>query len=212
MKRRIVREIGRSQRLSILELLKCSANGLSVHDLAEKLSMSYMGVKAHCLSMHRQGYLETWRQPGGRGRPLMYYRLTKKAYELFSEENNELSLSLLQAARTLFGPAAPQKMLMLHFRAMAMKYKEQIQVTTAKERALAFAELRDREGHFTHVEGGSSWKIVESHDPLQSITRFYPEVEALVCNMINEVMGIPMHREVSQVAGIYRATIQPHQV
>jgi len=55
MKRRIVREIGRSQRLSILELLKRSAEGMSVRDLATQLSMSYMGIKAHCISMHRQG-------------------------------------------------------------------------------------------------------------------------------------------------------------
>jgi predicted ArsR family transcriptional regulator len=209
MKRRIVREIGRSQRLSILELLKCSAEGLSVRDLAIRLSMSYMGIKAHCLSMHRQGYLETWRQPGGRGRPLMYYRLTQKAYELFSEENNALSLSLLQAARTLFGSTAPQKLLMLHFRNAAAKSKTEVEGTTAEERARSFAKLRDQEGHFACFENGPSWNIVESHNPLQSIAHFYPEVEALECNMISDVLGVPIHREVSQIAGIYRAVIRP---
>ncbi|MFZ4116731.1 MAG: helix-turn-helix transcriptional regulator [Chthoniobacterales bacterium] len=209
MKRSIVREIGRSQRLSILELLKCSAEGLSVKDLSAQLSMSYMGVKAHCLSMHRQGYLETWRQPGGRGRPLMYYRLTQKAYELFSEENNTLSLSLLQAARALFGATAPQKLLMLHFRNTATQLKTEIEGTTAEERARSFAKLRDREGRFTRFEDGPSWNIVESHNPLQSILKLYPEVDALECNMISEVIGFPIHREVSQVAGIYRSIIQP---
>ncbi|KAB2643596.1 MAG: hypothetical protein DVB29_05230 [Verrucomicrobia bacterium] len=209
MKRRIVREIGRSQRLSILELLKRSAEGMSVRDLATQLSMSYMGIKAHCLSMHRQGYLETWRQPAGRGRPLMYYRLTQKAYELFSEENNDLSLSLLQVARTLFGPTAPQKMLMLHFRAMAEKYKKSIQGVTSQERARAFAQVRDREGHLAFFENEIPWKIVESHNPLHSITSFYPEVESLECNMMSEVIGTPVHRDVHQVSGIYRAIIQP---
>lgn len=209
MKRRIVREIGRSQRLSILELLKRSAEGLAVRDLAAALSMSYMGVKAHCLSMHRQGYLETWRQPGERGRPLMYYRLTKKAYELFSEENNDLSLSLLQAARTLFGSTAPQKLLMLHFRNIAAKNKEQVKGETSAERARSFSELRDREGCFAQFESGPPWKIVESHYPLQSISSFYPEVDALECNMISEVIGVPIHREMTKVAGIYRAVIQP---
>ncbi len=211
MKRRIVREIGRTQRLSILELLKRSAGGLSVHDLSEKLSMSYMGVKAHCLSMHRQGYLETWRQPRERGRPLMYYRLTEKTYELFSQENHELSLSLLQAARTLFGPTAPQKILMLHFRTMATKYKEKLQETTPRERASSFAKLRDKEGHFVRFENESSWKIVESHNPLQLIAHVYPEIEILENNMMSEVIGIPIHREVTQVGGIYCATLEPKQ-
>ena len=209
MKRRLVREIGRSQRLSILELLKRSAEGMSVRDLATQLSMSYMGIKAHCLSMHRQGYLETWRQPGDRGRPMMYYRLTHKAYDLFSEENNDLSLSLLQAARTLFGITAPQKMLMLHFRTMTAKYKESIQGATIQERARSFAELRDSEGHLALFENEVPWKIVESHNPLQSLLNLYPEVEALECNMMSEVIGIPIHREINQVAGIYRAIIQP---
>ena len=207
MKRRIVREIGKSQRLSILELLKRSAEGIPVRDLATALSMSYMGVKAHCLSMHRQGYLETWRQPGGRGRPRMYYRLTAKAYELFSEENNDLSLSLLKAARSLFGPTAPQKLLMLHFRTLTATYQERIKGTTSQERARSFATLRDKEGCFSQFEAGPPWKIIESHDLFQSLLAAYPEVDALECQMISEVIGVPIRREVTRVAGLYRAVM-----
>jgi len=139
----------------------------------------------------------------------MYYRLTQKAYELFSEENNDLSLSLLQAARTLFGAHAPQKILMLHFRAMAKKYIQSIQGATPQERARAFAQVRDREGHFAFFENEIPWRIIESHNPLHSIAKFYPEVESLECNMMSEVIGTPIDREASQVSGIYRAIIQP---
>ena len=208
MKRRIVREIGKSQRLSILELLKRSADGVPVRDLATALDMSYMGVKAHCLSMHRQGYLETWRQPGGRGRPRMYYRLTAKAYELFSEENNDLTLSLLKESRTLFGPTAPQKLLMFHFRTLTAKNRERVQGTTPSERARSFAKLRDSDGCFSQFEEGPPWKIVESHDPLQSLLAGYPEVDALECQMMSEVIGVPIRREVTRVAGLYRAVIR----
>src|SRR3990167_8590551 len=109
MKRQLVQEMGRSPRFTILELLRCSEGGLPVDDLATKLSMSYMGVKAHCLEMDDEGYLETWRQPGKRGRPRMLYRLTEKAYDLFSEEKNDLALSFLTVSKKLFGATAPQK-------------------------------------------------------------------------------------------------------
>lgn len=210
MKRSIFQEIGRTQRLSILELLKKSTNGVDVSELAKSLSMSYMGVKAHCLDMHRQGYLETWRQPGNRGRPKMFYRLTMKAHELFSEEKNDFALSLLKEARQLFGPTAPQKLLMLHFRSLSANYRKIVKGETAEERARSFAELRDREGHLSQVkERDSSWELIESHDPLQSLRAPYPEIDALECQMISQVIGIPVQRDVHRVAGLYRAVITP---
>lgn len=207
MKRKIVHEIGKTQRLAIVELLKRSANGMPVTELASALAMSYMGVKAHCLSLHTQGYLETWRQPGTRGRPLMFYRLTMKAYDLFSEENNDFALSLLTQARQLFGPTAPQKLLMLHFRALAAKYREHIKETTPRERACAFARLRDREGRLSNFEKGTPWRIIECHNPLQTLLATHPEIDALECQMLSEVIGVPIKREVTMTAGIYRATI-----
>lgn len=210
MRRKIFEEIGRTQRLSILELLKKSTHGKDVRDLADSLSMSYMGVKAHCLDMHRQGYLDTWRQPGNRGRPRMFYRLTMKAHELFSEEKNDLALSLLKEARQLFGPTAPQKLLMLHFRSLTVKYKELVQGEIPEERARSFAEVRDREGHLSQVEkGDTGWELIESHDSLQSLRVPYPEIDALECQMMSQVIGVPLRRDVHRVAGLYRAVIAP---
>ncbi|MBX9578339.1 MAG: hypothetical protein K2W97_07685 [Chthoniobacterales bacterium] len=210
MKRSIFREIGRTQRFSILELLKKSTNGVDVSELANSLSMSYMGVKAHCLDMHRQGYLETWRQPGNRGRPKMFYRLTMKAHEFFSEKKNDFALSLLKEARQLFGPTAPQKLLMLHFRSLASKYKEVVKGETPEERARSFAEVRDLEGNLSQVEErDSSWELIESHDSLQGLRMPYPEIDALESQMMSQVIGIPLHRHVHRVAGLYRAVITP---
>jgi len=210
MRRSILQEIGRTQRLFILELLKKSTNGREVRDLADSLEMSYMGVKAHCLDMHRQGYLETWRQPGNRGRPRMFYRLTMKAHDLFSEEKNDLAISLLKEARQLFGPTAPQKLLMLHFRSLVAKYKEVVKGETPEKRARSFAQVRDQEGHLSQIEEkDASWELIESHDPLQNLRIPYPEIDALECQMISQVIGIPLNRHVHRVAGLYRAVITP---
>ena len=75
MNQKLIREIGRSQRLDILTALK-RRGGMSVKELAAQFKMSYMGIKEHCLELEKEGYLDTWRRPKPVGRPEMLYRLT----------------------------------------------------------------------------------------------------------------------------------------
>src|SRR5690242_810890 len=53
-------ELGRSQRLRIIHLLK-KTQGLAIGELAGRLDLSYMGVKQHCEELERQGFLDTRR-------------------------------------------------------------------------------------------------------------------------------------------------------
>ena len=82
MNQRLLAEIGRTQRLEILNTLK-RTEGLSVNELVAKMKMSYMGIKQHCLTLERDGYLDTWRRPQKMGRPEMVYRLTRRTHDLF---------------------------------------------------------------------------------------------------------------------------------
>ncbi len=67
MNQRLIAEIGRTQRLEIINSLK-RTRGMSVNELVEKMKMSYMGIKQHCLTLQRDGYLDTW-QPSAYSRP-----------------------------------------------------------------------------------------------------------------------------------------------
>ncbi len=62
MNQRLLAEIGRTQRLEIGNALKRS-RGLSVNEMVDRMRMSYMGIKQHCLTLQRDGYLDTWRRP-----------------------------------------------------------------------------------------------------------------------------------------------------
>ena len=81
MNQQLLSEIGRTQRLEILNTLK-RTKGLSVNELVGKMKMSYMGIKQHCLTLERDGYLDTWRRPQKMGRPEMVYRLTRRTHDL----------------------------------------------------------------------------------------------------------------------------------
>src|SRR6202047_5321727 len=102
MNQKLLSEIGRTQRLEILNSLKRS-KGMSVNELVQKMKMSYMGIKQHCLTLHRDGYLDTWRRPQKMGRPEMVYRLTARSHDLFQCDSNTLTLELLKSISDIYG-------------------------------------------------------------------------------------------------------------
>src|SRR3954469_25427982 len=110
MNQRLLAEIGRTQRLEIVNSLKRS-RGLSVNELVDRMRMSYMGIKQHCLTLQRDGYLDTWRRPQRMGRPEMVYRLTRRAHDLFQADSNRFTLELLKSVQETYGPNAAEKLL-----------------------------------------------------------------------------------------------------
>src|SRR6188508_298775 len=110
MNQRLISEIGRTQRLDIINSLK-RTKGLSVNELVEKMGMSYMGIKQHCITLHRDGYLDTWRRPQKMGRPEMVYRLTRRTHDLFQTDSNTFTLELLKSVQETYGPNAAEKLL-----------------------------------------------------------------------------------------------------
>src|SRR5947207_14917232 len=148
MNQQLLAEIGRTQRLEILNSLKRS-KGLSVNELVRKMKMSYMGIKQHCLTLQRDGYLDTWRRPQKMGRPEMVYRLTRRTHELFQTDSNQFTLELLKSAHETFGPNAPEKLLYNVFERKTTALKAKVKGETVEERAKWLARTRDGEGHMS---------------------------------------------------------------
>src|SRR2546422_3594354 len=96
MNQRLLAEIGRTQRLEILNSLK-RTQGMSVNELVAKMKMSYMGIKQHCLTLQRDGYLDTWRRPQRMGRPEMVYGLTRRSHDLFQADSHQCTLNLVKS-------------------------------------------------------------------------------------------------------------------
>jgi predicted ArsR family transcriptional regulator len=152
MNEKLIREIGRSQRLEILTALK-RHGGMSVKELAAHFQMSYMGIKQHCLDLETEGYLETSRRPKPVGRPEIVYRLTPRAYELFPGGSNEWTMAVLDSVQQSYGPAAPAKLLFTIFGQRADKYRASLDAgLPLPERAAQFAQLRNAEGYMAEFE------------------------------------------------------------
>jgi predicted ArsR family transcriptional regulator len=203
MNQRLLAEIGRTQRLEIVNALKRS-RGLSVNELVERMRMSYMGIKQHCLTLQRDGYLDTWRRPQKMGRPEMVYRLTRRAHDLFQADSNRFTLELLDSTQQIYGPNAAEKLLYNLFERKCARLKEKVKGSTVAERAKALAKIRDAEGYmsqFVTDDGGP--QILECHTPLQNVLDKYPIIGRLEQEMFEQVLGTRVRRQETRNSGLY---------
>jgi predicted ArsR family transcriptional regulator len=203
MNQRLLAEIGRTQRLEIVNALKRS-RGLSVNELVDRMRMSYMGIKQHCLTLQRDGYLDTWRRPQKMGRPEMVYRLTRRAHDLFQADSNRFTLELLDSVQSIYGPNAPEKLLYNLFERKCASLKEKAKGETVAERAKSLAKIRDTEGYmsqFVTDDGGP--QILECHSPLQNVLDKYPIIGRLEQEMFEQLLGTRVRRQETRNSGLY---------
>ena len=215
MNQKLIREIGRSQRLDILTTLKRDG-GKSVKELAALFGMSYMGIKQHCLDLEREGYLDTWRRPKPVGRPEMLYRLTKRAEALFPEVRNTLAVEILEAVQQAYGTAAPTKLLFGIFNQRAEAYRNQLSATMLRERAAEYTELRAAEGYMSQFgdcgygpdDNPTLLKpcIVERHSPIEDVLRRFPIIARLEKELFERVLNCRVNREEDSKPGVYHCT------
>jgi len=205
MNQRLLAEIGRTQRLEILNSLK-RTRGMSVNELVEKMQMSYMGIKQHCLTLQRDGYLDTWRRPQKMGRPEMVYRLTRRSHDLFQSDSNTFTLDLLKSVREIYGPNAPEKLLYSIFERKTAALKGKAKGETVAERAKWLARIRDDEGYMAQflpdgTDGGA--QILECHSPILNLLERYPLIGRLERDMFQAVLGAGVRREETRNSGQY---------
>ena len=205
MNQQLLAEIGRTQRLEILNRLK-RTRGLSVNQLVAKMKMSYMGIKQHCLTLQRDGYLDTWRRPQKMGRPEMVYRLTRRTHDLFQTDSNRLTLELLKSAQEVYGRNAPEKLLYNIFEKKIAGLKEKMKGETVLERAKWLTRFRDNEGYMSQLsleekEGGP--QILECHSPILNLLDRYPIVGRLEQDLFEAVLGASVRREENRNSGLY---------
>jgi len=210
MNQKLIAEIGKSQRLEIINRLK-RTQGLSVGELAEQLGMSYMGVKQHCVDLMTEGYLDTWRRAKGIGRPELIYRLTDRVHDLFPAASNGMTISLLENAKSLFGPAAAEKLLFSVFQKKAETYTAKVRGETLHDRAGKLARLRDTEGCMAEFEHDTPHlRIVEHHCPILDLLKAFPIVARLEADLFTRVLGSPVQREEAHASGLYRCVFTLH--
>jgi predicted ArsR family transcriptional regulator len=211
MNQRLISEIGRTQRLDIINSLK-RTKGMSVNELVEKMGMSYMGIKQHCITLHRDGYLDTWRRPQKMGRPEMVYRLTRRTHDLFQAESHQFTLDLLKASEDIYGPNAPEKLLYNVFKKKTAALKSKAKGETVADRAKWLAQVRDGEGYMAQFVNNNNKDgaphILECHSPILNLVEQYPIISRFEQDMFEAVLGTRVRRQVIRNSGLYECAFQ----
>ena len=174
MNQRLLAEIGRTQRLEILNALK-RTEGLSVNELVDKMKMSYMGIKQHCLTLQRDGYLDTWRRPQKMGRPEMVYRLTRRSHDLFPGRQQSISRwNCCNRSRRFTARTRRKNCSTTCLNGRRASLKEKVKGETVAERAKWLAQHpRCRRLHVAirHESNEGGPQILECHSPIMNLAR-----------------------------------------
>jgi predicted ArsR family transcriptional regulator len=206
MKSKLLRKLAKSQKYLILAEIKRS-QGLSVSQLCERINLSYMGVKQHCVSLERDGYLDTWRRPKGMGRPEKAYRLTIQAQEFFPSEHTNFTGEILRSLEEVYGPAAPEKILYQIYQNQTVKMQAKITGTSLEERARSLAALRDQDGYMSEYYFNPDLRrhqIIEYNSPVLVIAERFKILTQLENKLIENILGTRVQREQERVSGLYK--------
>jgi predicted ArsR family transcriptional regulator len=206
MKSKLLRKLAKSQKYLILAEIKRS-QGLSVSQLCERINLSYMGVKQHCVALEKDGYLDTWRRPKGMGRPEKAYRLTTIAQEFFPSESTNFTTEILRSVEQVYGPAAPEKILYQIYQNQTAKIQTKVNGHTLEERARSFATLRDQDGYMSEYYFNGDiqrHQIIEYNSPILAIADQFKILTQLENNLIESVLGVRVQRDEERVSGLYK--------
>jgi len=207
MKSRLLRKIAKSQKYQILTEIKRS-QGLSVSELCDRISLSYMGVKQHCVALEKDGYLDTWRRPKGMGRPEKAYRLTSQAQEFFPTEYTNFTLEILQTITQVYGPVAPEKILYQIYQNSTEDLLKKITEIKLEDKARSLAKFRDEDGYMSEYYYDQELKehqVIEYNSPVLAIGDSYKIIDQLETQLFEAVLGCKVKREVERVSGLYKA-------
>jgi predicted ArsR family transcriptional regulator len=206
MQSRLLRKLAKSQKYQILSEIKRS-QGLSVSELCERIKLSYMGVKQHCVSLEKDGYLDTWRRPKGMGRPEKAYRLTELAQEFFPTEYTNFTLEILESVAQVYGEAAPEKILYQIYQNYIKNLKAKVSGNSLEEKARSVAAIRDAEGYMSEFylnPDTRQYQIIEYNSPMLGIADRFKIVSQLEQQAFEEALGVKVSRAMERVAGLYK--------
>jgi predicted ArsR family transcriptional regulator len=208
MKGKFLKKVAKNPKLIILTEIKRS-QGLSVSELCERIGLSYMGVKQHCIALEKEGYLDTWRRPKGMGRPEKAYRLTETAQEFFPTEFSNFTTQILDSLQEVYGPNAPEKILYNIYQHEGHKIAALVQGTSLEERARGLAAYRDEKGYMSEYyfdRESSAHLILEFNSPILACAERFPILKDLERTMFERVLGVSVQRREERISGLFKCT------
>jgi len=152
----------------VLYALK-SRGPLNARALGHILGITEVGVRQHLAKLHGEGLVAFDDQAGEVGRPKRQWRLTKKGHGRFPDTHGDLTVSLIEGIRSLFGQAGLDRLIEARQEAMIETYRQALRACSALgDRVKVLTQLRTAEGYMAAFEelSDGSFLLIERHCPI----------------------------------------------
>jgi predicted ArsR family transcriptional regulator len=146
-----------------------SRGPLGTRDLARALGITEVGVRQHLIKLHREGQVAFDDQPGEVGRPKRIWRLTPKGHARFPDTHGDLTVSLIEGIRSVFGAAGLDRLIQARQEAMVANYRQALEAyPDLADRVDVLARLRTVEGYMAtfEMQTDGSCLLIENHCPI----------------------------------------------
>jgi len=157
----------------VLYTLK-SRGPLGTSSLARALGITEVGVRQHLAKLHGEGLVAFDDQAGEVGRPKRMWRLTAKGHGRFPDTHGDLTVSLIEGIRSVFGEAGLDRLIETRRDAMAATYRQALEpYPDLGDRVGVLAQLRNIEGYMAEFEmqEDGSFLMIENHCPICAAAR-----------------------------------------
>ncbi|HEX8774547.1 MAG TPA: ArsR family transcriptional regulator [Pyrinomonadaceae bacterium] len=180
-----------STRGQIVSLLREGSG--TVNELAEKLELTDNAVRAHLLSLERDGLIRQSGVQKGSRKPHFSYELTPDAEHLFPKAYDALLNQLITALKGRLAPDALEDVLREVGRSLAasqVSAKGSVDLEGRVQRAL---EVLKAMGGSPRVERAEGKLLIRSGGcPLSAAVIEHPEVCELAEALVTEIIGVPV--------------------
>jgi predicted ArsR family transcriptional regulator len=141
----------------------------SASTLAHVLGITEVGVRQHLAKLNNDDLVTFDDQAGEVGRPKRMWRLTDKGHAQFPDTHGDLTVSLIESIRSVFGDAGLDRLIAARQEAIIASYRLALQqYSDLGDRVAVLTRLRTAEGYMAECEAQSdgSFLFIENHCPI----------------------------------------------
>ena len=165
----------------------------TVNELAETLELTDNAVRAHLLSLERDGLIRQSGVQKGPRKPHYSYELTPEAEHLFPKAYDTLLNQLITALKGRLPPAALEDVLREVGRSLAARHSSNQSPADLDARLQNALEVLKAIGGSPSIEEEDGKLFIRSSAcPLSASVVEHPEVCRLAEELISEIVGVPV--------------------
>jgi predicted ArsR family transcriptional regulator len=187
-----------STRGQIVGLLRGTTG--TVSELATKLGLTDNAVRAHLLTLERDGLIRQSGLQKGSRKPHFAYELTPEAELLFPKAYDTLLNQLIAVLKARLSPKAFRDALRAVGRSLALQHRNAITRTEDLEsRAQRVLKALEELGGLARIEKEDDKLVIRSNScPLATVVAEHPETCKIVESQISEIVGAKVRERCSR--------------